>query len=217
MLGIAEADQRAHHDDGSGHRIGEPDQPSPAGVRIDATPIDIVDEVGGRRIQRRGESRDECGEKSRDDQAEHAGRREPVHGRGQDAVVVARCRRRDPEIVEVGDGERREARDHQVADRLEHHRDEAAHQRRLAWRARREDLLHVVVGRGTGGAHQHALEQQHHHEGAEQRVAVARDAAVERGEGAAPVEVERPAEERRVPARGSQGLRALPDRHAAWR
>jgi hypothetical protein len=163
-------------------------------------PVDVVDEVGRRRVQGRRERRHEGREQSRDDQPEHAGRRELADRRRQDAVVVGSARRDDAEVVEIGDRKHGEAGDQQVTDRHQHDRHEAAHQRRLARRARGEDLLHVVVGGGAGGADQDALEQHHHHESAEQRETVARDLLVERGEVAGPVEVEGPGEEGRVPA-----------------
>ena len=199
-----EADRGAQVHEHDRHRVAEIDEPLAARLRVDVAPVDVVDEVGGRRVQGRRERRDECREQSRDDQAEDTGRRKLAHRRRQDAIVVGDARRGDAELVEIGDGEDREAGDQQVADRHQHEGHEAAHHRRLARRARGEDLLHVVVGRGAGGADQHALEQHHHHERAEQREAVARDLVVERRETAAPAEVERPAEERRVPASGRE-------------
>ena len=97
-----------------------------------------------------------------------------------------------------------QARDQEVAREGQHHVDPAAHHGGFARILAGEHALHIVVRRRAGRADQHALEQQHHDEEAEQPVAVFGDLGVGRGNQRGPVQVQVPAEEDVVPAGGNE-------------
>ncbi len=203
-------------DDEDRYEVTGADQAPVARRRIDVALVDVVDQVGRRRVDRRGKRGHERGEQAGEQQAQYPDRRELQHRGRQNVLEIEPAADHQVEFLVVDDRQHREAGDHQVTDRVERDRYEAAHHRRLARRAGRQDFLHVVVGSRPGGADQDALEQHHHEEDAEQRIAVRDDFAVDLVDDAAPVDVQRPAEKRIGPAGGCRRLQRF-RRHVGHR
>nr|GFD09599.1 hypothetical protein [Tanacetum cinerariifolium] len=113
-------------------------------------------------------------EEPREHQPYQPGRQKAIDGEGQNALEVdGAVGRPQVELVVVEQPQNGEPDNERVADGQQNNRHKAAHFAGLLGRARAQDFLHVVVGRGTGQRGKNPFKGHHHEENAEQRVAVA--------------------------------------------
>ena len=131
--------------------------------------------------------------------AEQSGRDESVEGVGQNHLKVDVVAHPPNVVAEEHERQHRQTCDQEIAREGQNDVHPRAHHGGFSRVLGGEDPLHVVVRRRPSHAHEHAFEEEHHDEEAEQFVAVLRDLGVHRTDQVGPVEIEVPTEEKLIP------------------
>src|SRR6185369_15808119 len=196
----------SENDYGEGADVAESDVGAWTGVRIDVALVDVVNDVGRRCVDRGREVRHKGCEQTGYQEAEQAGWDKAIESVGENHLEVDVVTHPTNVVAEEDKRENREAGDEEVAWEGQDDVNPGAHHAGFAGIFAGENALHVVVRRGTGEAHEDALEEEHHDEEAEEFVAVLLDLGIHRADEARPVEIEMPAEEELIPAGGNRAL-----------
>ena len=123
----------------------------------DVALVEVVDQVGRPRVDRRVERRHEGGQQTGQQQSHDTDRQEIVDDHGQDLFEVDVAAPRGHLVAEEDQGQDGHAGNHEPA-RHRADRDEAAHHGGFLRGARRQHALHVVIRRRPGHAHEESFE-----------------------------------------------------------
>ena len=170
--------------------------------RVDILQINIIHHVCRSRIHRRSERRHErrqqpCQQQTRQPHR-HILRNQVRKNRFEIRVGGRHLLQPAIHFKEI-DSQQRKSHNHQVTRNQQNDRHRATHQCRLLGRLARQNLLHVIVRSRPRHTHKDPFQQRHHHKDAHQAVRFVCHAFRQQPHPFAPVNVQRPAEERRFP------------------
>ena len=145
------------------------------GVGSNVALVDVVDEVRRRGVDRGRKVRHEGGQQAGDEEAQQAHGHKPAQRIGKHQFKIHVGAHGADVVAEEHGRQHGEPDDEEVARKGEYDVYPRAHHGGFARRLCREHALHIVVRRRACGGDQHALEEQHHDEEAEEAVAVLGD------------------------------------------